>query len=132
MKRYSVVGYIGRSNVGQMSAQMAIDLDRAFESINVRCLPAVSGNASPAQDKFKEDDGIIVINGCKLRCLSKTLGNAGLGDKIVKEYTLDIDFDVDKTPGLDYDREVYNILLEKIKQDLEVLTKKDEEVQCYG
>lgn len=132
MKRYSVVGYIGRSNVGQMSAQMAIDLDRAFENINVRCLPAVSGNASPAQNKFTEDDGIIVINGCKLRCLSKTLENAGWGDKIVKEYTLDIDFDVEKTPGLEYDREVYKRLLETIKKELEVLTEKDEEIQCYG
>jgi len=68
MKKYSVVGYIGRSNVGQ------------------------------------------------------------LGDKIVKEYTLDIDFNIEKTPGLDYDRMLYNRLLEKIKKELELLSEKYEKV----
>ncbi len=118
MKKYSVVGYIGRSNVGQMSAKIAGDLDRNFKNINIRCLPAVSGNASPAQDKFQEDDGIIVINGCKLKCLSKTLENAGLKDKIVREFTLDTDFDIEKTPGLDYDEKTYKELLDKITSEL--------------
>ncbi len=121
MKKYTVVGYIGRSNVGQMSARLAIELDRMFPNINIRCLPALSGNASPAKDKFFEDDGIIVIDGCKLRCISKTLKNFGLGEKIVRHYVLDEDFAIEKTPGLDYDEEVFKNILKKVSEDLRQL-----------
>ncbi|MCD6453708.1 MAG: putative zinc-binding protein [Candidatus Aminicenantes bacterium] len=120
-KNYTVVGFIGRSNVGQMSARLAIELDKMFSNVNIRCLPALSGDASPAKDKFFEDDGIIVIDGCKLRCISKTLKNYGLGDKIVRHYVLDEDFQIEKTPGLNYDEDVFNKVLEKIANDLRKL-----------
>ncbi len=121
-KNYTVVGYIGRSNVGQMSARLAIELDKMFPNINIRCLPALSGDASPAKDKFSEDDGIIVIDGCKLRCISRTLRNYGLGDKIVRHYVLEEDFQVEKTPGLSYDEELLKEVLRKITEDLKTLT----------
>ncbi len=121
MKNYAVVGYMGRSNVGQMSARLAIELDRRFPNINIRCLPALSGDSSPAKDKFFEDDGVIVIDGCKLRCISRTLKNYGLGDKIVRHYVLDEDFGIEKTPGLSYEEEVFRKVLDKIIEDLKNL-----------
>lgn len=41
----------------------------------------------------------------------------------MKEYTLDIDFNIEKTPGLDYDRMLYNRLLEEIKKNLSYCRK---------
>ena len=101
----------GRSNIGQMSLEIARRVDRALPYANIRCLPALWPNLKPA-GKFFEDDAVVVIDGCKEACVLQTVEKAGLTP--ILRVAPDETFGVEKQPGLDFDEQVLDEIAEKV------------------
>ena len=115
--KISIANCAGRSNIGQMSAEIAKKLDNALPYANINCLPAIFPDLKPA-GKFKEADAIVVIDGCTESCVLKTIENGGF--KPALRIAPDEEYGVEKKPGLDYDEEVMNRIaddvIEKVKK----------------
>ena len=113
----SIANCSGRSNIGQMSLEIAKKIDRMLPYTNINCLPAIFPKLKPA-NKFYEADAIVVIDGCSEACVLKTIEFAGL--KPALRIATDEDYGVEKTPGLDFDAETMNRIaddvIEKIKK----------------
>jgi len=122
--KISIANCAGRSNIGQMSAEIAKKLDNSLPYANINCLPAIFPGLKPA-GKFKEADAIVVIDGCTESCVLKTIETGDF--KPALRIAPDEDYGVEKTPGLDYDQEVMNKiagdLIEKVKVLYEKLLK---------
>ncbi len=107
----------GRSNIGQMSAEIAKRLDKALPYARISCLPAIFPGLKPAS-KFFEADAIVVIDGCKEGCVSKTIEKAGLKPSI--RIAPDVNYGIEKLPGLDFDKklaiEIAEDLIDKVKK----------------
>ncbi len=101
----------GRSNIGQMSLEIAKRVDRALPYARISCLPALWPNLVPA-GKFYEADAVVVIDGCKEACVLKTIQKAGITP--ILRVAPDETFGIEKTPGLDFDREVMEDLADKV------------------
>ena len=107
----SIANCAGRSNIGQMSVEIAKIVDRTLPYANINCLPAIFPDLKPAE-KFKEADAIVVIDGCKEACVRETILKGGF--KPALWVAPDETFGVEKTPGLDYDEKVMLELADKI------------------
>ena len=110
----------GRSNIGQMSLEIAKKLDQALPYANIRCLPAVFPGLKPAE-KFEEADAIVVIDGCKEACVLETIRKAGF--EAALRIAPDEDYGVEKQPGLDFDREVMERIAEDVIQKVKALAQ---------
>lgn len=115
--KISIANCSGRSNIGQMSLEIAKRLDNALPYANINCLPAISPGLKPAM-KFKEADAIVVIDGCKEACVLETIKLGGF--KPALRIAPDEDYGVEKIPGLEFDKEV----MEKIAEDVIEKVKK--------
>ncbi len=115
--KISIANCAGRSNIGQMSAEIAKRVDNALTYANINCLPAIFPKLKPAV-KFEEADAIVVIDGCNEACVLETIKLGGF--KPALRIAPDEDYGVEKTPGLDYDREI----MEKIAADVIKKVKK--------
>ena len=111
----------GRSNIGQMSAEIAKKVDKALPYARISCLPALWPDLTPA-GKFFEADAVVVIDGCKEACVLKTVEKAGITP--ILRVAPDETFGVEKTPGLDYDEKVMNELANKIIGMVEKATER--------
>jgi len=111
----------GRSNTGQMSVEIAKKLDNTLPYARISCLPAIFPELKPAE-KFKEADAIVVIDGCNEACVLKTIEKAGF--KPALRITPDDDYGVEKTPGLEYDKEVMNKIADDVIEKVKELAKK--------
>ncbi len=111
----------GRSNIGQMSLEIAKKVDKALPYARISCLPALWPDLTPA-GKFYEADAVVVIDGCKEACVLKTVEKAGITP--ILRVAPDETFGVEKTPGLDYDEKVMNELAERVIQMVEKVAKK--------
>jgi len=115
--KISIANCAGRSNIGQMSSEIAKRLDKALPYANINCLPAIFPKLKPA-GKFKEADAIVVIDGCDESCVLETIKFGGFTPAL--RIAPDVDYGIEKTPGLDYDREVMekitNDVIEKVKK----------------
>lgn len=115
----------GRSNIGQMSAEIAKKLDNALPYARISCLPAIFPQLKPA-GKFEEADAIVVIDGCNEACVLKTIEKGGF--KAALRIAPDDDYGVEKTPGIEYDEETMNRIaddvIEKVKALAQELRKK--------
>ena len=107
----SIANCAGRSNIGQMSAEIAKRVDRALPYANINCLPAIYPQLKPF-GKFKEADAIVVIDGCQEACVLETIRLGGLQPAL--RIAPDLDYGVEKQPGLEYDAQV----LEEITEDV--------------
>ncbi len=119
--KISIANCSGRSNIGQMSLEIAKKLDRALPYANINCLPAIYPDLKPA-GKFKEADAIVVIDGCKESCVLETVKLGGF--KPALRIAPDEDYGVEKTPGLDYDEEVMNKIAEDVIEKVKELYEK--------
>ena len=115
--KISIANCAGRSNIGQMSLEIAKRVDKALPYANINCLPAIFPKLKPA-GKFKEADAIVVIDGCNEACVLETIKFGGFTPAL--RITPDDDYGVEKTPGMDYDRKV----MEKIADDVIEKVKK--------
>ncbi len=114
----------GRSNIGQMSAEIAKKLDNALPYARISCLPAIFPDLKPAE-KFREADAIVVIDGCKEACVLKTIENGGF--KPALRISPDDDYGVEKTPGIEYDKEVMNRIADDVIEKVKVLAQQGRE-----
>ena len=115
--KISIANCSGRSNIGQMSLEIAKRLDIALPYANINCLPAIAPDLKPAM-KFKEADAIVVIDGCQEACVLETIKLGGFEPAL--RIAPDEDYGVEKTTGLDYDKEV----MERIAEDVIKKVKK--------
>ena len=131
--KISIANCAGRSNIGQMSVEIAKIVDRTLPYANINCLPAIFPDLKPAE-KFKEADAIIVIDGCKEACVRETILKGGFEPALW--VAPDETFGVEKTPGLDYDEKVMRDLADKIivmVQELyEKLKKEETNLEAVG
>jgi len=129
--KISIANCSGRSNIGQMSAEIAKKLDNELPYANINCLPAIFPGLKPA-GKFKEADAIVVIDGCTESCVLETVKLGGF--KPALRIAPDEDYGVEKTPGLDYDQEVMNKIaddvIEKVKKLYNELLKKKQNISA--
>ena len=127
--KISIANCAGRSNIGQMSAEIAKKLDKALPYANINCLPAIFPGLKPA-GKFKEADAIVVIDGCTESCVLETVKLGGF--KPALRIAPDEDYGVEKTPGLDYDEDTMNKIaddvIEKVKKLYNELLKKKQKI----
>ncbi len=123
--KISIANCAGRSNIGQMSAEIAKRVDKALPYANINCLPAIFPGLKPA-GKFQEADAIVVIDGCKEACVLETIRLGGFVPAL--RIAPDEDYGVEKIPGLDYDQETVELLardvIEKVKKLAQELMEK--------
>ena len=128
--KISIANCSGRSNIGQMSVEIAKRIDMALPYANINCLPAIYPELKPA-GKFKEADAIVVIDGCKEACVLETIKLGGYEPAL--RIAPDEDYGIEKTPGLDYDKEAVEKIavdvIEKVKKLYkDILRQKKEQV----
>ncbi len=119
--KISIANCSGRSNIGQMSHEIAKKLDKALPYANINCLPAIFPDLKPAQ-KFKEADAIVVIDGCKEACVLETIKFGGM--KPALRFAVDETFGVEKIPGFDYDKDLMNEIADEIIVQVKELYQK--------
>lgn len=110
----------GRSNIGQMSAEISKKLDNALSYARISCLPAIFPQLKPA-GKFEEADAIVVIDGCTESCVLKTIEKGGF--KAALRIAPDDDYGVEKTPGIEYDEDVMNRIAEEVIEKVKALAQ---------
>ena len=117
----AIANCAGRSNIGQMSLEIAKRVDRALPYARISCLPALWPDLTPAE-KFYEADAVVVIDGCKEACVLKTIQKANIIP--ILRVAPDETFGVEKTPGLDYDEKVMVELSNKVIEMVEKAVEK--------
>ena len=119
-------GCFGSSNLGQMTGFIPRTLVREIPNAFMRCPLALWPEVEGATQVLLHDDYQIVIDGCKERCLLKTLEKVGI--KVDLAYALDEDFGLEKAPGPDFDEVTMERIAEKIKSDVQELAARDEQL----
>jgi len=111
-----------------MSLEIAKLIDNALPYANINCLPAIYPNLKP-KGKFDEADAIVVIDGCKEGCVLETIKLAGYEPAL--RFAPDLDYGVEKTPGLDFDRKVMEgiaaDIIEKVKALADEIRRRKQE-----
>ncbi|AKB17770.1 putative zinc-binding protein [Methanosarcina sp. WWM596] len=74
----------GAANVGQLSNKIAVELDQQGLG-NMMCTVGIGARAPRLMKSAEASDRIIAINGCPVKCATKTMELAGfkVGHKIV-------------------------------------------------
>ncbi|KLU62514.1 DGC domain protein [Peptococcaceae bacterium CEB3] len=119
-KTIGVNGCFGSSNVGQMTGFMPREIVRTIPSAFMRCPLALYPEIEGPSQVLLYDDYQVVIDGCEARCLAKALTKAGV--KIDLSYALDEDFNLEKTPGPDFDEGKMKEITQKIMADIRKLS----------
>ncbi|MCD6375543.1 MAG: putative zinc-binding protein [Caldisericaceae bacterium] len=132
--KIAIANCSGRSNIGQMSLEIAKRVDKALPYANINCLPAIFPKLKPAE-KFEEADAIVVIDGCKEACVLETIKLGGFEPAL--RIAPDEDYGVEKTPGLDFDQKVMEEIaadvIEKVKHlAQQLLEEKKQKLNSQG
>ena len=118
-------GCFGSSDLGQMTGFIPRALVKEIPNAFMRCPLALWPEVEGATQVLLRDDYQVVIDGCKERCLLKTLQKAGV--EVDLAYALDEDFGLEKAAGPDFDESVMERVAEKIKKDIQELAKRDKQ-----
>ena len=118
-------GCFGSSDLGQMTGFIPRALVKEIPNAFMRCPLALWPEVEGATQVLLHDDYQVVIDGCKERCLLKTLQKAGV--EVDLAYALDEDFGLEKAAGPDFDESVMERGAEKIKKDIQELAKRDKQ-----
>lgn len=117
-KTISVNGCFGSSNIGQMTGFIAREIVKEIPNAFMRCPLALHPEIEGPSHVLLYDDFQVAIDGCKSKCLAKTLEKDGL--KVDLSYALDEDFGLEKLKGPDFDeqkmKEIAAIIIEDIKK----------------
>jgi uncharacterized metal-binding protein len=73
----TILACSGASNVGQITNEVAKELDEAGEA-NFFCLAGVGGHVSGMIESTKGADKVVVLDGCPVACAKKTMDAAGI------------------------------------------------------
>ncbi len=122
-KTIGINGCFGSSNLGQMTGFIPRWLVQEIPNAFMRCPLALWPEVEGASQVLLYDDYQVVIDGCKERCLLKTLEKAGV--KVDLAYALDEDFGLEKAPGPGFDEKAMNRIAERIKQDVQELASQE-------
>ncbi len=113
----SVNGCFGSSDLGQMTGALSIEIRNRIPNAFMRCPYALFPEVEGPGQTLMHDDYQVVIDGCKERCLKKTLEKAGI--KVDLSYALDDDFGLEKHPQpKPFNKEEMLKVASKIEQDI--------------
>ena len=119
-KTIGVNGCNGSSDLGQLSSVASNLIRDEVPNAFVRCPYALYPEVEGPGQTLMYDDYQITIDGCKERCLAKTLEKAGI--KVDLSYALDEDFGLEKHPQpAKYSKEDLEKVVKKIVEDVEKL-----------
>lgn len=121
-KTIAINSCFGSSNIGQMTGFIAIKLVKEIPNAFMRCPIALWPEVEGPTQVLLYDEFQAVIDGCKARCLKKTLEKAGI--KVGLCYALDEDFGIEKKPGPDFDEQEMLHVAERIKEDIKALVER--------
>ena len=122
-KIIGVNGCFGSSNLGQKTGFIAREIVKAIPNAFMRCPLAIHPQVDGPIQVMLYDDYQVTIDGCKAKCLKKTLEKAGI--KVDLAYALDEHFSCEKNPGPDFDEKKMEEIAAKIIKDIKekILTK---------
>ncbi len=127
-KTIMVNGCGGSSDLGQLSFALANYIRDKIPNAFVRCPYALYPEVEGPSQTILYDDYHIVIDGCKERCLARTLEKAGI--KVDLSYALDEDFGLEKHPQPAHFKEEDLIKVgERIIKDIKKLTHRQEKTE---
>lgn len=106
----------GSSNIGQMSGFIAREIVKTIPNAFMRCPIALYPNIEGPTQVILYDDYQVVIDGCKARCLKKTMETAGI--KVDLSYAIDEDFGVEKDSTIEFDEKKMKEIAQKIISDI--------------
>ncbi len=115
-KTISVNGCFGSSDIGQMSGFIAREIVKAIPNAFMRCPIAFYPEIEGPSQVLLHDNFNVVIDGCKAKCLKKTMEKAGLNVDL--SYTIDDDFGLPKNKGPDFDEKKMKEIASKIISDI--------------
>lgn len=119
-----VNGCFGSANLGQMAGFICRALVKEIPNAFMRCPLALWPEVEGPAQVLLHDDYQVVIDGCKERCLLKTMEKAGI--KVDLAYALDEDFGLDKAPGPDFEEQKMLKIAARIKRDIQELVEQKE------
>ena len=119
-KTIGLNGCFGSSNIGQMAGLIPRKLVQEIPNAFMRCPLAVWPEVEGPLQVLLHDDYQVVIDGCKERCLLKSLEKAGV--RVDLAYALDEDFGLEKAPGPGFDEKTMERVADRIKKDIEALS----------
>ncbi|MCD6333628.1 MAG: hypothetical protein J7L89_10180, partial [Bacteroidales bacterium] len=107
---------------------VSIEIRNRVPNAFMRCPFALYPEVEGPGQTIMHDDYQIVIDGCKDRCLKKTLEKAGI--KVDLSYALDEDFGLEKHPQpTPFNREDMLYVAEKIIEDTSKLLEKNKDLE---
>ena len=116
----SINGCNGSSDLGQLTSAVANRIRDIVPNAFVRCPYALYPEVEGPSQTLLYDNFQIVLDGCKERCLKKTLEKAGI--KVDLAYAMDEDFGFDKHPQpAKFTEEQVEIVVQRILKDIEKL-----------
>ena len=116
----------GSSDLGQLSSAASNLIRDKVPNAFTRCPYALYPEVEGPGQTLMYDDYQITIDGCKERCLAKTLEKAGV--KVDLSYALDEDFGLEKHPQpAKYSEADLQKVVDKIVQDVQKLKDGKEE-----
>ena len=125
----SVNGCNGSSDLGQLTSAAANRIRDLVPNAFVRCPYALYPEIEGPGQTLLHDDYQVVLDGCKERCLAKTLEKAGV--KVDLSYAMDEDFGLEKHPQpAKYTEEDLEKVVNKIVSDIKKLQKEKEEAEA--
>ena len=125
----SVNGCNGSSDLGQLTSAAANRIRDLVPNAFVRCPYALYPEIEGPGQTLLHDDYQVVLDGCKSRCLAKTLEKAGV--KVDLSYAMDEDFGLEKHPQpAKYSEEDLEKVVNKIVSDIKKLQDEEEEAEA--
>jgi len=106
----------GSSNIGQMTGFIARKLVQEIPNAFMRCPLALWPQVEGPTQVLLYDDFQVVIDGCKDRCLKKTMERIGI--RVDLSYALDEDFGIDKERGPEFDEQKMLEVAKQIKEEI--------------
>jgi len=115
-KTISVNSCFGSSNIGQMSGFISREIVKDIPNAFMRCPIAIHPEVEGPVQVLLHDDYQVVIDGCKARCLAKSIEKAGI--KVDLSYAIDEDFGVPKESTIEFDNDKMKEITDKIINDI--------------
>jgi len=119
-KTISVNGCNGSADLGQLTTAAANAIRNRVPNAFVACPYSLFPEVEGPSQVLLHSDHHVVLDGCKERCLTKTLEHAGI--KVDLSYAMDEDFGLQKHPQpAQYSEEDLKKVVDKITKDINKL-----------
>ena len=110
-------GCNGSSDLGQLTSAAANKIRDIVPNAFVRCPYALWPEVEGPAQTILYDDYQIILDGCKLRCLTRTFEKAGI--KVDLSYAMDEDFGFEKHPQpAKFSEEQLETVVKKVVEDI--------------